>query len=468
MKNNIRTNTLLSCLLICMLLAACSTTKKIETLKPEPDEAASTAYQNTHSFINLPVSIKLKDVERMTNSSFDGLIYEDDDFEEDDLKMKVWKEQKISITNENGKLKTVIPLKALIQYKFSARNFGLPLDDISDIYLNGTVTLISDIGLFNWEIRTNTSLKSLIWNEEPSTNIMGQKVAVTSLVNPAVALFRSAIEKSIDQAIRETLDFKPNVLDALQKISTPFQMSDTYESWMRIIPQELYITDASLKDQTIFFKMGMKCIMETVIGQQPPTVFDQETIALKPVTEIPESINVSIAVISSYKDASRVITKNFKGYEFGEGRRKISVEKVDIWHKEGKIIVALEVSGSVEGTIYLAGYPQYNRVTKEVYFDKLDYVLDTKNALLKSAQWLAGNYVLLQLQEKCRYSIASDIAEGKEMMGQYLHNYSPTKGVFVNGEIQDIELDRMQLATNAMIALVKLKGKVFVSIDGLE
>src|SRR5690606_26984685 len=112
------------------------------------------------------------------------------------------------------------------------------------------------------------------------------------LVNPAVALFRSVIEERIDGAIRESLDFKPNVLEALQQVCTPFRMSDTYESWMRIIPRELYITDATLKEQAISFKMGMKCIMETVIGQQPPVVFDKEHIALKPVKEIPESVSV--------------------------------------------------------------------------------------------------------------------------------------------------------------------------------
>ncbi|MGS2763500.1 DUF4403 family protein [Sinomicrobium sp. M5D2P9] len=469
MKNHKRTGAFSSCLFLLFLgLVGCSSSKKIETLKPEPGNVVPLVYENTYSFINLPVAIKLKDVERITNTSLEGFIYEDTDFKDDDLKMKVWKDREISITNENGKLKTVLPLKAWIQYRFNANTFGLPLEDIRDISLDGTVTLISDVGLVNWELRTNTKLKSLVWNEEPTMNVMGQKLPVTGLVNSAVVLLKTVIEGNIDHAIKESLDFKPNVLDALEKICTPFQMSETYESWLRIIPEELYTTDASLIDQAIVFKMGMKCAMETIIGEKPVSKFDKENIVLKPVSKIPESVTASIAAISSYKDASRILTKNFKGYEFGDGRKKIMVKAVDIWQKEGKIIIALDVVGSVNGTLYLTGYPQYNEATREVFFDKLDYVLDTKDALLKSAQWLAGNRILLQLQEKCRYSIEPNLKEGKESVERYLGNYSPVKGVFVNGSVQEIKLDKIQLSPTAMVAFIKLKGKVSVTIDGLE
>ena len=46
-------------------------------------------------------------------------------------------------------------------------------------------------------------------------------------------------------------------------------------------------------------------------------------------------------------------------------------------------IIALDVLGSINGTIYLNGFPSYNAQTKEIYFDKLDYALDTKNKLIE-------------------------------------------------------------------------------------
>lgn len=70
---------------------------------------------------------------------------------------------------------------------------------------------------------------------------------VTYLINPAVSLFKSKIEKSIDTAIEDSMDFKPNVMEALSKICTPLEMSETYKSWLRIVPIEAYSTNAKLK-----------------------------------------------------------------------------------------------------------------------------------------------------------------------------------------------------------------------------
>jgi hypothetical protein len=44
----------------------------------------------------------------------------------------------------------------------------------------------------------------------------------------------------------------------------------------------------------------------------------------------------------------------------------------------------VDLSGISNGKIYLSGFPQYNDKSKEIYFDELDYVLDTKNKLMRT------------------------------------------------------------------------------------
>lgn len=458
--------------LIIFLLSSCSTSNKIAALKPEPDDASPLVYETTPSFINLPISIKLKDVESQTNALLNGLIYEDNNIEDDDIEMKIWKLAPITIENDKesagGKIKTVLPLKALVKYRIGTKKLGVELYNTKEFNLNGVVTLVSDVSLTNWKLNTKTELKSLEWNESPTMVVFGKNVPVTYLINPAVKLFRSKIEKKIDAAIEKSMDFKPNVLVALEKICTPFQMSEAYESWLRIVPVEIYSTNAKLKNDTFLMEMGMKCMMETLIGGKPESKFDATKITLKPVTKIPNQITANIAAVSTYAEASKIMTKNFVGEEFGSGSKKVKVQKVDIWHKNDKMVIALDVLGTVNGTIYLTGFPQYNEQTKEVYFDKLDYALDTKNKLMRTANWLAQGLVLRKIQESCRYSIVPNLEEGKQNMMAYLKNYSPMPGVFVNGKMDDIQFQKIQLTNKAIIAFIKVNGTVNVSVDGLK
>jgi hypothetical protein len=458
--------------LIIFLISSCSTSNKIAALKPEPDDANPLVYETTPSFINLPISVKLKDVENQTNALLNGLIYEDDNIEDDNIEMKIWKLAPITIENDkesNGeKIKTALPLKAWIKYRIGTKTLGVELYNYKEFNLNGLVTLVSDVSLTNWKLSTKTELKSLEWNESPTMTIFGKNLPVTYLITPAIKIFRSKIEKNIDAAIVKSMDFKPNVLAALEKICTPFLMSEAYESWLRITPVEIYSTNAILKNDTFLMEMGMKCTMATLIGKKPESKFDASKIVLKPVTKILNQITANIAAVSTFAEASKIMTKNFAGQEFGSGSKKVKVQKVDIWHKNDKMVIALDVLGSVNGTIYLTGFPQYNVQTKEVYFDKLDYALDTKNKLMQTANWLAQGLVLRKIQESCRYSIVPNLEEGKQSMATYLKNYSPMPGVFVNGKMEDIQFQKIQLTNKAIIAFIKVNGTVNVSVDGLK
>ncbi|MGO4820421.1 MULTISPECIES: DUF4403 family protein [unclassified Flavobacterium] len=464
--------TISAVILSCMLLLSCSTSKKIDTLKPEPDDASPLVYEVAPSFINLPINIKLKDIEKQTNNLLNGLIYEDNDIEDDDIEMKIWKLAPITIQNDaastSDKIKTVLPLKAVVKYRIGTRTMGVDLYNTKEFNLNGIVTLTSDVSLNNWKLKTKTELQSLDWNESPTMVVMGKNLPVTYLINPAVKLFKSKIESKIDEVIEKSMDFKPNVLAALEKLCTPFQMNEAYESWLRIKPLEIYSSAAKLKNDSFTLQMGMKCNMETLIGQEPETKFDANKIILKAVTKIPNQVSTSIVAVSSYADASKIIRKNFIGQEFGEGNKKVKVQNVAIWHKDSKMVVALDLSGSVNGTIYLAGFPKYNDTTKEIYFDQLDYVLDTKNKLMRTANWLAQGVILKKIQENCRYSIQANLDEGKKTMMSYLSNYSPMPGVFINGKMEDIQFQKIQLTKNAIIAFIKVNAEVNVTVDGLK
>jgi hypothetical protein len=449
-------------------VSGCATTSRINALKPEPSANTPVVYQSSTSFINLPVTVGLADIEGQVNKIMTGLIYEDNNLEDDKIMMKVWKTAPIKLTDNNGKLQSIVPIKITANVKYGTSALGMDLYDTREFNMDAVVTFNSTVSMSNWKMATTTTLESLKWQESPTITIAGKKVAITYLINPAVKIFKSKIETKLDQAIAKTTDFKPQVLDAMEKLSTPFLTSEQYEAWFKLNPLELYVTDAVLSKKQITMAMGLKCTMQTIVGQKPKNNFKKEDVTLKAVSKMPDKINAMVAAISTYESASKVITKNFQGQEFGSGKRKVTVQKVDLWNKDGKMIIALDMTGSINGTIYLSGFPNYNPVTKEIYFDQMDYVLNTKSVLMKTANWLAEGIILKKIQESCRYSIKDNLEEGKKNLLPYLKNYSPMPGIFVNGTLNDFEFDKVELTNNAIIAFIKTSGTMDVKIDGLK
>lgn len=458
-------------LLLCLFLAlvvlnGCSTAQKIETLKPLPSDDSPMVYKTSTSFISMPLEISLKEIEHQLNKTLTGQIYDDSNLQDDKTEMKIWKTAPIKISEKDGKIQTTLPLKIWSKFKYGTDFMGL--NDTREINLNGTITLVSDVKLSNFKMNTVSKIEDFEWSESPTITVAGKNVPITYIINPTLSIFKSKVAKKIDEAINQSADFKPYVLDVLDKMSTPFQTSEQYQTWFKLIPIEVYVTDAVLSKTNINMNLGLKCNMETMVGQQPKNTFDRTKIAFKPVINVPDKVTANIAAISTYDSASKIITSNFKGKEFASGSRKIVVQNVSLWHKDSKIIIALDMTGSINGTIYLSGIPNYNSITKEIYFDQMDYVLNTKGLLTKTANWLLQGMILRKIQENCRYSIKENLDEGKKNMLPYLNNYSPMKGVFVNGTMNDFEFEKVELTDKAMIAFITTTGKMKVLIDGME
>lgn len=456
----------LSLIFVSLFFNGCSTTQKIEALKPLPSDDTPMVYNTKTSFVNMPLEISLKEIEAQLNKTLSGEIYNDSNLQDDNTEMKISKTGPIRLVEKNGKIQTIMPLKIWSRLKYGTEFMGM--NDTREINLNGTITMTSDVKLSNWKMSTHSKIDDFEWSESPSIVVAGRNVPITYIINPTLSIFKSKIAKKIDEAIESSCDFKPYVLNVLEKMSTPFLTSEQYQTWFKLIPIEVYVTDAVLNKTKINMELGLKCNMQTMVGMQPKNTFDRKEIQFKAVTKIPEKLTANIAAISTYESASRIITSNFKGKEFASGSRKIVVQNVSLWQKDSKIIIALDMTGSINGTIYLAGIPNYNAVTKEIYFEQMDYVLNTKGLLTKTANWLLQGVILKKIQENCRYSIKENLEEGKKSLLPYLNNYSPMKGVFVNGTTSDLEFEKVEVTNKAIIAFITTTGKMNVKIDGME
>ena len=104
--------------IINMFLFSCSTSKKIEALKPEPSNNAPIVYSNKTSLISMPMEVSMKEVEYQLNKNVKGLIYADTILNDDKTEMKIWKTSDIKLLEKNGEIVSVIPLKIWSKLKY--------------------------------------------------------------------------------------------------------------------------------------------------------------------------------------------------------------------------------------------------------------------------------------------------------------------------------------------------------------
>ena len=87
---------------------------------------------------------------------------------------------------------------------------------------------------------------------------------------------------------------------------------------------------------------------------------------------------------------------------------------------------------------------------------------------MKTANWLVGGLILKKMQTYTSYSIKPELELAKNQITQYLNNYSPAKGILINGKVEPIVIKNIQLTDQALVATISTKGKLDLKINGLQ
>ena len=108
----------LSLSLLFLFFSSCSTTQKIDAMKPVPSDDSPMVYNTKTSFVNMPLEISLKEIENQMNKTLNGEIYNDSNLKDDKTEMKITKTAPIRLVEKNGKIQTVLPLKIWSKFKY--------------------------------------------------------------------------------------------------------------------------------------------------------------------------------------------------------------------------------------------------------------------------------------------------------------------------------------------------------------
>jgi len=82
---------------------------------------------------------------------------------------------------------------------------------------------------------------------------------------------------------------------------------------------------------------------------------------------------------------------------------------VQLYGSGDKLILALQVSGGVNGTVYATGTPVFDEGLGTLKFVDLDFTLDTRNVLVQSANWMFHQNILSSLRSQASIDLSGQL-----------------------------------------------------------
>lgn len=462
---------------LALLLVQCGPKGSSQPTAPKESYIYSTMQiQNEKhlSVVNIPVETPLVELEKQLNAQLNGLIYEDKSFEDDNsdnLKAKVWKLSPIRVQAIDSTFLFEVPLKVWVSVGYKVSPLGITMSGHKETEFSLRIRFISKMHISpDWQVLTETTVDSYDWITEPVIKVAGFNLPVKSMVSRTLSRNFEKITQAIDEQVGNTIDLKKYVRQAWDLARRPVELSKDYNTWLVVVPTGFVMTPLVVKNNIIRSTIGLRGYTQTITSTTPPVIVPEPQLPdLQIVEKIPSAFRVGLISKVSYQDAARLAKAEFVGktFSFSNGRYAVEVTDIDLFGQNEYLIIKAALKGSMTGTIYLRGIPHYDPVSKNLSLKNLDYDLDTRNVILKTAGWLLQGKFSAMIERSFVFPMGEQINEAQSSIQNMLSLNKLARGITLKGTLEEIVPDRVYLTPDDIYSVVFAKGKVSLTIEGL-
>lgn len=427
------------------------------------------------SSLTVSAKMPLVELERQINKVLTGLIYEDKSYtddNQDNLKAKVWKLDDIKVEARGNHFLFDVPLKIWASAGYKISPLGYTLEGYRDTEFKMRVRLISEVEFSSdWQLISRTQVDSYDWITEPSISVAGFGIPIKGMISRMLNKNADKITKAIDQQVKENFQVKEKIRDAWILAQQPYLISEEFNTWLVNTPEEIEAQLPDARNGNLNIHVGIKGYTQTMVSQETPVRSKIVKLPpLKTVDNLPQSFNIGLISSISYEEASVMAEKYFKDktFYFSNNRYSIQIKNIRLYGQNERLVINAGLSGSINGHVFLTGVPKYDPATQSLFLEDLEYDLNTRNVLIKAANWLLHAKFLKMMREAMVFPIGDQLNTLTETIRASMANHELSDGIVLRGRLNEALPDKVHLTPDHIYTIIQANGNLDLHIEKIN
>jgi len=448
-----------------IFLVSCKSTLMVE--KPKETYLPPTI-KPAVSELPLQIEIDVKKLEAVINQKMNGLLFQGEKINGQDLSVKVWKAQNFSFNIKNNVIEYRVPVKIWSRFAWTVEKFGIEVGDRYEangsIAMNFTTSIDIDK---NWKLISKTTSNGFQWIETPRINVLGVNVPVTPIANYALKESQKMITDQIDLALLEYANIKQYAALAWTEMQKPMLLSQDNNLWLKLTPKDVLLSPFQTQGSKLKVTLLLQALIESYMGIKPEAGKLFALPAFKTSLKPAQDFNLNIAADATFDKITEMAKSQLVNKTFTQGKKKITITDLSVFGSEGKAMFVCDVTGSLKGKIYFKGNMVYNPDKVAIEVQNPEFDIKTKDALVKSASWLLNGMIIKMMTPYLTYSVKNELEAVKVEANKTLANYEVYKGVNLTGKLSSLTVTGLDLVPGAVRLNANVKGNVGLKVDEL-
>jgi hypothetical protein len=457
-------------LLISILIYGLTSCRTVKPALPDNEVSAIPPIVNKYSAINLPIEIDLtpylNDVEKSLDKTFKG---KEDNcsgvsysyrFERNPIKF----DGSGAMLNYEVSGKYALNLNycpectflfdskgsCVVPRVYASCGVGEPMRRVKVAY-STTVDVSKEL-----QLRAKTELTKFETIDPCEITVF--KYDATEKLRKEVTGVLKDLEKDIDKSISE-VDIKSEVAQVWKLLSEPMPINGY--GFLTIQPKELALSSVDFNKKKAFIDLNL--IFQPVFTTRNPGI---QSIPLPKLSEFKKGngFAISMDVLATYDSLTNILNREISGTSLNIKNKEIIFDSVSIAGSNGnKLNIMVKFSGKKRGVLYLTGTPTFDAAEQFISFPDLEFDIKTKSALLKSAEWLFSPKITDLFRQQAQFDLKPHLEKMRSELNIEL-NKELTKGVFLDGTIEKINLEQIYPSEEMLILRLETSGKLKIKM----
>lgn len=438
-----------------------------------PDEVPDTQMTDSHVCVtvSLPISSIQSQLEQTVPVEFpfdenrDG-VHAYGKIVRQPISLSIAESRLIANTKMSGKVQ--VEKRVIVDLLLGRVNENLSVGITANGEMNAS---LSTVVANNWSVKPTFSLAATVAKAEAGTVIGG--IDVTGHVAGPVKAAVERLQVDANARIREKMNFRAPAERLWSELASVHQVAENPPTWIRITPQKATVQQPRYTADAMAVAISIDVQTQLFVQHGKPDVVRVPLPDLAIADNLEQGFTLSVPIEISLSALNEQLDNLLAERDIQVApKTTVRLHQISLSSSGSGVLLTVDFDGtagwlkSVCGRLYITGVPKFDPNSAELRFSDLDYTLETRSLLSKSAEWLAHSSLLKDMQDAAVINLTPELENAKAKANQQLGKLRSglPKSINADAVVTEIQIDKLRISQNKALLWLKSEGTLSASL----
>jgi hypothetical protein len=286
-----------------------------------------------------------------------------------------------------------------------------------------------------WRLKSETSF------DRPSfldpCRLTDQNIDGTPIVKSLIDAKLPALGSAIDAKLRERTEAKGRAEAVWQKLQEPTGL--TPNLWLTLNPTSAQASPIGAEEEGLIQTSLQLLLRPTAsLGSQPvPRSIPLPSLEMTSISG--KGFHLAVPILAEYPAINRLLDQRLVGSEIPSSvGDPLKIVSARLYGSGANLILELGITGGINGTLYAIGTPVLDTDTNTLRFERFNFTVETKNVLIKTANWIVHDDILSRLEPETRIDLSEQVDTLRRQLSRALTR-QVTSDMWLEGSVISLQ-----------------------------